>query len=625
MSSTRDLRSPARAEHPDDHRASGTSERVANWRELADCVDRLASLDALRADVAADLRDKIVEQRFDLVVAGQFKRGKTSLINALIGTALLPVAVVPLTSVITVLTWGPTVTAAIVYQSGERKEIAVDALPGYVTERGNPSNQKGVREAHVTYPSRWLASGLRLIDTPGVGSIYRANTDVAQQYLPKADAVLFVLSVDQPLGAAECDFLASIRPYAERIFFLLNKSDLLSDRELRESIDFTRTALRSAIGAEPALFPISAHLALDEPAPDSSAPPARSGMPQFAQALEAFLAKDRRCALAASIGRKLARSIEDARFTVEVELKSLSQSLEELRRKGARFTEKKQEMLAARDDFDLLLGGDASRALLRPVESALSAFKKELGAHVVALLDRRYDENRALRLRELHASLEADAIAAIREGFDGWQRAQGEAIDRAFTAFCTRHGERVDQIVEELYRFAADVFAVPYTAHPDATFLDSESRFYYKFWSEPPALRLLATGIPRALPRALGGRLILRRVRDYALEMVEMQSGRMRYDFSRRIDDALVTFRQAMGKKVEAAIAAIEAAIDKATKLRRSDEADAQHRRGPLQSTLQDLGEIEHVVARIVYATHAEGVPSRRVVTPVAASRGTMR
>ena len=567
------------------------------WREAAECVEQLVALDALRADVAEEMRQKIGERRFDLVVAGQFKRGKTSLINALLGAEVLPVAVVPLTSVITLLTYGADAAATIVFESGKRRPIALGELGDYVTERGNPNNEKRVREAQVTYPSTWLAGGIRLVDTPGVGSVYRSNTDVAQRFLPKADAVLFVLSVDQPLGAAECEFLASIREYADHVFFLLNKADLLSGSELREAVEFTRGALRSALGAEPALFPISARLALQEHALRLPAMSAPSGMLQFAQALEAFLAKDKSAVLAASVGRKLARATAEASFAAELELQSLAQPLEELERKAALFRERKREMVAAREDIDMLLGPDASRALQRPFDEALKAFKETLKADVSAALGRRYEIERRQSSRELYRSLESETIRTIREGFDAWQGDQSDAIDRAFDRFCARHAERVGKTVDELYRFAADLFAVAYTAPADGGFRSTESRFHYKFWSEPPALRVLSSALQFALPRALVGRVILRRARQYAFELVEMQSGRLRYDFSQRIDEALAGFRRAMSDQVDAAITAIEAAIDRALELRRAGEAEAQLRGNALASKLLALRWIETRIA----------------------------
>ena len=64
-----------------------------------------------------------------------------------------------------------------------------------------------MQEVLITYPSPYLKDGVRLIDTPGVGSVYEHNTDVAYQYLPKSDAALFLLSVDQPVSKAELNFL----------------------------------------------------------------------------------------------------------------------------------------------------------------------------------------------------------------------------------------------------------------------------------------------------------------------------------------------------------------------------------------------------------------------------------
>ena len=77
----------------------------------------------------------------------------------------------------------------------------------YITEKGNPRNRKGVREVEIAYPSDYLQDGVRVIDTPGVGSVYSHNTEVAYNYLPQVDAAIFVVTVDPPLSAAEQEFL----------------------------------------------------------------------------------------------------------------------------------------------------------------------------------------------------------------------------------------------------------------------------------------------------------------------------------------------------------------------------------------------------------------------------------
>jgi predicted GTPase len=200
-------------------------------KSLEKCIGDLLPLGGVDRETCRELREKLATRAFNLVVVGQFKRGKTTLINALIGADLLPVGVVPLTSIITIVGYGDAVTMEVVYHNGAREQITAARLAHYVTEKGNPNNSKGVAEVLISYPSAWLKGGVKIVDTPGIGSIYDHNTDVARRFLPKADAILFVLSAEQPVGEAERDFLKQAKEHASRIFGLLNKTDLLPDHE----------------------------------------------------------------------------------------------------------------------------------------------------------------------------------------------------------------------------------------------------------------------------------------------------------------------------------------------------------------------------------------------------------
>lgn len=201
---------------------------------LIQCIDEMRGIEAVRGCPCTELREKIETNTFNLVVVGQFKRGKTSLINALLGAAILPVAVVPLTSIVTIMKYGDALRIMVYFNDGRVAAIKTESLPEYVTERGNPKNKKDVSEVVITYPSPYLRGGVRLIDTPGVGSIYQHNTDVAYQYLPKSDAALFLLSVDQPMSKAELDFLRDVQEYSNKIFFLLNKADYLIEKGISQ-------------------------------------------------------------------------------------------------------------------------------------------------------------------------------------------------------------------------------------------------------------------------------------------------------------------------------------------------------------------------------------------------------
>jgi predicted GTPase len=223
----------------------------------------MLAIENIRGFPCEELRDKIRTDTFNLVVVGRFKRGKTSFINALLGDAVLPVSVVPLTSIVKIMTCGETINAWVHFNDNRSVEISPESISGYVTEKGNPKNAKDVLEVFITYPSPYLRDGVRMIDTPGIGSICEQNTDVAYRYLPRSDAAPFLLSVDQPMSKAEIDSPPDVKEYSNKILFLLNKADYLCEKDLMESMEFSKYALKETLGADVNFFPISARLALE--------------------------------------------------------------------------------------------------------------------------------------------------------------------------------------------------------------------------------------------------------------------------------------------------------------------------------------------------------------------------
>src|SRR6266581_6007853 len=108
---------------------------------------------------ACALADKLETEQFNLVVLGQFKRGKSTLINALLGADLLPTAVVPLTSIVTIIQPGPQPHAVVRFLDGRTLEVDIADLALYSTERDNPDNNRGVAQVEVAFPSTFLGSG----------------------------------------------------------------------------------------------------------------------------------------------------------------------------------------------------------------------------------------------------------------------------------------------------------------------------------------------------------------------------------------------------------------------------------------------------------------------------------
>jgi small GTP-binding protein len=324
------------------------------------------------AGVLEELRElagKLVSNRFYLAVLGQFKRGKTTLINSLLGADILPVAVVPLTSIITILSYGETPGVTVVFDSGAPRSIRLQDIPEYVTERQNPENVKGVKQVEVRWPSPYLQDGILLVDTPGVGSTYEHNTEVAHSFLARVDAAIFMVSVDPPLTQVEAEFLRRAKEEVHHFFFVLNKIDLMNEAEVGESLAFTRAQLQKQTGiTEIEIFPLSARLALEAKKAGDKEGLKVSGLPAFEASLREFLMKDKGAVLLDSALADALRIASNLRFAIELEVKAAAVPLAELAEKQRQLEQELVQIEHERNDMNVLLMNEISR-LVGEVES----------------------------------------------------------------------------------------------------------------------------------------------------------------------------------------------------------------------------------------------------------------
>lgn len=200
--------------------------------ELAEMLRALATLrpkaEGARDEAVQALSTKLAEDRFNLVVIGRFSRGKSSLMNAIIGLDQLPTGIAPLTSVITSVSYGDEAAVELTFEGQLlRRKIPLEELAQYVTQEGNPGNTKRVKLAEVQLPAEILRRGFYFIDTPGLGSAIAENTETTEAFLPAADAFLLVTSHDSPLSADELRILSETALSGRQTFIVLNKQDLV--------------------------------------------------------------------------------------------------------------------------------------------------------------------------------------------------------------------------------------------------------------------------------------------------------------------------------------------------------------------------------------------------------------
>ncbi len=268
-----------------------------------------------------ELMVKLAEDRFTLAVVGQFKRGKSSLMNAIVGREILPTGILPVTSAVTILRFGPRERLLIPRPNMLLSEEApVSALPDYVTQERNPGNRKRVDSVYLELPQFFLRRGVEFVDTPGVGSAIEANTATTMSFLPRCDAAVFVTSVDTPMTAVETAFLADIRQHADKVFFVVNKIDLLEDRQREEVLGYIAQTIRRQTGAAvPRIFAVSSRSGLKARLAGDAEGYAASGLAALEEALAEFLSSEKSDALLVAVLNKSLRLAARQAESVEIE------------------------------------------------------------------------------------------------------------------------------------------------------------------------------------------------------------------------------------------------------------------------------------------------------------------
>ncbi len=273
--------------------------------KLAAFCDGAATVLSIRESLSGEKNPEIWQKKislwrrgiFRIVVMGECNKGKSSFINALLGTpGLLPVSSGTATSTIFKISYGERAAYRVFFtlESGkEPLEIAAGELASYGTEDGNPGNEKNVAFIHVTYPSLILKDGLVIIDTPGLGGVFSDHKRITYEYVPRSDAVFLVTeSSGSPLGDAEMSLLDDLKKVTNNIYFVQTKARLV-DKDAREArmhnnLDILSNSERSALRGDKDIkyFVVDSEQKKQADATGEEKPLIRSGFPDVLRFLD---------------------------------------------------------------------------------------------------------------------------------------------------------------------------------------------------------------------------------------------------------------------------------------------------------------------------------------------------
>ncbi|MCR4414387.1 MAG: dynamin family protein, partial [Thermoguttaceae bacterium] len=571
---------------------------------LPDLLQEAATrVDALGAEFESDrvrlvgLAQRLREERCYLAVLGQFKRGKSTLVNALLGEAVLPSAVVPLTSIPTFLQDGRQLGARVLFDDGKAEErfVAPDAralaefLARFVTESANPRNRLGVRQVEATYPAPVLEKGVALIDTPGIGSTFRHNTEATINFLPQCDAAIFVVSADPPVTEVEVEFLKLARRKLARLFFVLNKVDYLDAEERRAAVAFLQKVLCEQVGfaAPPPVYCVSARQGLAARRNRDAAAWRDSGMAEIEHRIVDFLLTEKMEVLESAVSRQTSDVLADVERRLRLTQRSLEMPLDELDERIRLF----EESLARIEEQRIVL------------MNRLSAEEERLAGWVTDHADALLPES----LKYLDGVVRAcqdqqgakwseeptrEAIAAAIPGF--FERAFGETHQRCeqrLREALAPYRRRASELIASVHGLVERLFHVPYEPRRDEiTLVKAELPYWrtcqFRFTSIGS---IPDTWIDRLFPQRFRHARIRRRLMEQVEYLVSRNIGDLRSSTLENLKRSVQGFREWISDGIQRSMQTTRAAIDAARRRRIEDSATVAPELARLGSAIAEL------------------------------------
>ena len=518
------------------------AEGLGGRQEVIRALSELCSLglppsDRLRLE---EQITKLKEAELFLSIIGHVKRGKSTLVNALLGSNLLPTGVTPVTSVITKVRYGEEARALVRFEDGRSDEIEVEGLEHYTTEEKNPNNVKNVREVVVSYPSPLLRDGVVLVDTPGIGSIYLKDVASTYEFMDRTDAAIFVLSVDPPIGKEELELLHRIRLYASKLFFVLNKVDYVSEAERERVLGYTSKVISDALDlSDVRLFPLSAKSALEGVLRGEGELVDRSGLNLLRREIALFLAGGKEEALLKSASGYGSRLIGNLEISYRMQLASLQKERGDLTLR----LEWLKALPRRLEDERFLLEEQVEASLRRTIlrlDSDLDAFVSRQSLITADFMESFLAEKsqEGVGPRQLEGLAEKVLADHLNGAYEDFIRDEDERVRRAFSEIVQRVSDGLGGLVGEVTQRLGDEFGLKLEPVTPTLYLQMESGFRPSV--EPLFGRdeLLLSELPKLLPNPLLRKVLHEKIREKAQSELERNKGRARYFFVSRLEEA---------------------------------------------------------------------------------------
>ncbi|MFZ0923818.1 MAG: dynamin family protein [Candidatus Acidiferrales bacterium] len=506
---------------------------LRNTGELA--LHRLAQLAAefgaeRIAITARSIAERVSEGRFYVACVGQFKRGKSTLLNALVDQAVLPVGVVPVTAVPTIIRYGECLGARVRFADADWADISVSAVTQYVSEEQNPENAKRIIGLEIFVPSPLLRTGMCLVDTPGLGSVHSGNSQATRDFIPHIDAAIILIGADPPLSGEELELVQSVGREVHNLLFALNKADRANETERSEAVAFARRVLGKRLGrAVPTIFQVSALERLEKRGPQRD-------WSELVRSLISLVEHSGQSLVREAAKRGLRQTAEQVLAVIHEERNALQRPVEESEHRIAELRKTLEDAERAMRDLSALLTAEQQH-LSEIFGQRRKAFLKQAPGNAQEKLSKALPSVRSGRNGPAYRRAVNHLAQEIAQAqLAPWLESEAKYAEDAFRTTVRRFVEMGNNF---LLRMAdtgvSEPPLLPHELDPEQG-LEAQSHFYFHVMERiaaPASPFLLLADLLRG---SLGLRKgIIRDARDFLNHLLEVNSARVQSDVDERV------------------------------------------------------------------------------------------
>jgi len=436
-------------------------------------------------------------------------------------------------------------------ESDEPSEFSI-VLARYVAEAANANNREQVRSVEIALNSATFSDRVVLVDTPGVGSTFLHNSRTAEAVLSDCDVGIFVLSPDPPITEVELGYLDDVQRLVPKVYFALNKVDILSPDEREVALTFLANVLEDNLGPgrAPRIFPVSAKVGLSAKREGDAAALAASGLPELEEALANELTSEER-AIAFATGRSRAMSlVGELLYHRQLEHKALLTPEQELVRKIREFEHGISRFESEKANSSDLIAIDRRRLLVE-VGAATDRIWTEARSKFGKLAKEEAPPgfNEGQTRAKLGKALEKHFEAAAHEATE-WARS--ELISRL-----TKHEVQANSLLAQVRQAAADLMEISVRLPaPEHSFELAREAYWVAPAPQNSIIDASALAFIRFMPGALRERRLRRQIASDTERAVLRNVANLDWALRQNVEDAFRRFESSLAEQISAAVQA---------------------------------------------------------------------